>query len=108
MIPATLTEALNSLFGLLLIYYSLKLYRLYGNSVFGKGFKYLAIAALLIAIREASYVFTTITGLAPLHTLLTTLTILALAYSIVKFKEQTVALVATIRDQRLMEATGLK
>ena len=101
-------EALNSVFGLLLVFYCLALYRSYKGGIFGKGFKYLIIASLLITLREATFLFSYITGLNILRDLLTSLTIIALAYSVLQFKDQTALLISSVKDRRMEKALGIK
>ena len=101
-------EALNSVLGLLLIYYSLSLYKSYKNGYMGRGFKYLAVASLLIAIREAGYIISRISSLGIFMDLITTLMILALTYSVIQFRSNMVELVSTIKDEELIRELRIK
>jgi len=47
------------------------------------------IVALLITIREATYLFSYITGIDIFRDLITSLTIIALTYSVIQFKHRT-------------------
>ena len=61
------------------------------------------IVALLITIREATYLFSYITGIDIFRDLITSLTIIALTYSIIQFKEQTISLISSVKDRRLLK-----
>lgn len=76
--------------------------------MFHRGFKYLIAVALLISLREATYLFSFAVGISIFRDLITSLTILALTYSIVQFKEQTVSLISSVKDRKLSELIGLR
>lgn len=71
--------------------------------MFDKGFKYLIIVALLISLREATYLISFVSGLPLIRDLLTTLTIIVLTFSILQFKEHVTNLINSVKDKRLIE-----
>jgi len=71
--------------------------------MFDKGFKYLIIVALLISLREATYLISFVSGLPLIRDLLTKLTIIVLTFSILQFKEQVTNLINSVKDKRLIE-----
>ncbi len=66
------------------------------------------IVALLITLREATFFISWVTGMSILRDLITSLTILALTFSILQFKEQTVYLVNSVKDRRLSKLLGIQ
>ena len=96
-------EALNSILGLLLIYYSISLYKLYKGGHLEHGFKYLSLVALLITLKEAGYFISYSTGLYIVNELLTTLIIISLTYSMIQFRIGVANMLSGVSDKRILK-----
>ena len=82
-------EALNSLLGLLLVLVAVQLRRMFGNSsMFGRGMRFLLIAAVLVAARELAFFLEVFLGLWVARDLLTTMTFVVLVYSAYSIREE--------------------
>lgn len=101
-------EALNSVIGLLALYYALISYKAYRSSVNENGFKYFILTSLLIVLREASYFAEVAINLSVFRDLLTTLIVLTFLLGIAQINLGIRKTVAILNDRKLLKELSIK